>query len=100
MASVSLSRARPTCGPTATWRTCAWSTTPGCTTGMPHGSTPRSGSMKSTKAEIRRRVNEVVKLRLGGAELPDIREYANAPEQGWTVSDAQVWRYIRAADAL
>ena len=56
--------------------------------------------MKSTKAEVCRRVNEVLKLRLGGAELPDIRDYANAPEQGWDVSDSQVWRYIRAADAL
>jgi hypothetical protein len=56
--------------------------------------------MKSTKAEVQRRVNEVLKLRLGGAEFPDIREYANAPEQGWNVSDSQVWRYIRAADAL
>ena len=36
--------------------------------------------MKSTKAEVQRRVNEVLKLRLGGAEFPDIREYANAPE--------------------
>jgi hypothetical protein len=56
--------------------------------------------MKSTKAEVERRVNEVLKLRLGGAEFPDIREYANAAEQGWNVSDSQVWRYIRAADAL
>jgi len=56
--------------------------------------------MKSTKAEVARRVNEVLKLRLGGAEFPDIREYAAAPEQAWGVSDTQLWRYIRAADAL
>lgn len=56
--------------------------------------------MKSTKAEVRRRVSEVLRLRLGGAEFPDIREYAAAPEQNWAVSDSQLWRYVRAADAL
>jgi hypothetical protein len=55
---------------------------------------------KSTKAEVDRRVHEILKLRLGGAEFPDIREYANSPEQGWGVSDSQIWRYIRAADKL
>jgi hypothetical protein len=56
--------------------------------------------MKSTKAEVRRRVNEVFKLRLGGAEFLDIREYADAPERRWGVSDTQLRRYIAAADAL
>jgi hypothetical protein len=42
----------------------------------------------------------VFKLRLGGAEFADIREYAAAPERAWGVSDSQLWRYIRAADAL
>jgi hypothetical protein len=56
--------------------------------------------MKSTKAVVARRVSAVLMLRLGGAEFPDIREYANAPEQGWDVSDSQLWRYVRAADAL
>ena len=56
--------------------------------------------MKSTKAVVAQRVNEVLKLRLGGAEFPDIREYAAAPEQGWGVSDSQLWRYVKAADAL
>jgi hypothetical protein len=54
--------------------------------------------MKATKAEVRKRVSEVLKLRLGGAEFHDIREYAAA--QGWDVSDSQLWRYIKAADAL
>jgi hypothetical protein len=44
--------------------------------------------MKSTKTEITKRVNAVLKLRLGGAEFLDIREYASAPEQGWNVSDS------------
>jgi len=56
--------------------------------------------MKSTKAVVAQRVNEVLKLRLGGAEFLDIREYAAAPEQAWGVSDTQLWRYIREADAL
>jgi hypothetical protein len=56
--------------------------------------------MKSTKVEVRKRVEEVFKLRLGGAEFADIREYAAAPEQAWGVSDTQLWRYVRAADAL
>jgi hypothetical protein len=42
----------------------------------------------------------VFKLRLGGAEFADIREYARAPEQSWNVSDSQLWRYIAAADQL
>jgi hypothetical protein len=56
--------------------------------------------MKSTKAEVRKRVEEVFKLRLGGAEFADIREFARAPEQSWNVSSSQLWRYIQAADRL
>ena len=56
--------------------------------------------MKSTKAEVVKRIEEVFKLRLGGAEFADIREYARAPEQAWGVSDGQLWRYVAAADKL
>src|SRR4051794_41464808 len=56
--------------------------------------------MKSTKAVVAQRVHEVFKLRIGGAEFADIREYAAAPGRAWGVSDSQLWRYIRAADAL
>lgn len=56
--------------------------------------------MKSTNAEVKRRVHEVFKLRLGGAEFADIREYASALEQSWNVSDSQIWRYIQSADEL
>jgi hypothetical protein len=56
--------------------------------------------MKSTKAEVRKRVEEVFKLRLGGANFADIVQYASAPEQSWGVSERQVWNYIRAADKL
>jgi hypothetical protein len=56
--------------------------------------------MKSTKAEVRKRVEEVFKLRLGGANFADIVQYASAPEQAWGVSERQIWNYIRAADRL
>jgi hypothetical protein len=56
--------------------------------------------MRSTKAEVAKRVLEVFKLRLGGAEFADLREFADAPEQAWGVSDTQLRRYIAASDAL
>jgi hypothetical protein len=56
--------------------------------------------MKSTKAEVQKRVEEVFKLRLGGAEFADIVQYAAAPEQDWGVSERQLWNYLRAADQL
>jgi hypothetical protein len=56
--------------------------------------------MKSTKAEVRKRVEEVFKLRLGGAEFADIVQYASAPEQAWGVSERQLWNYVAAADSL
>jgi hypothetical protein len=56
--------------------------------------------MKSSKAEVLRRVEEVFRLRLGGAEFSDILQHASAPEQNWGVSDRQLWNYIAAADRL
>jgi hypothetical protein len=64
-------------------------------------------SGKSTKLVIQQRVEEIFRLRLGGAEFHDIREYADAtadqegkPRQPWGVSDTQLRRYIAKADAL
>jgi hypothetical protein len=54
--------------------------------------------MKATQAEILTRVNEVLQMRLNGAEFVDIRQYAS--ENGWKVSDRQLWRYIRRTDAI
>ena len=54
--------------------------------------------MKSTKAEAQKRVEEVLSLRLLGAEFLDIRQHASA--QKWDVSDRQLWRYIAAGDEL
>jgi hypothetical protein len=56
--------------------------------------------MKSSNLEAAQRVEEVFKLRLGGAEFADIRQFASEPEQNWNVSDRQLWRYIAAADKL
>ena len=57
-------------------------------------------SNRSTKAAVIRRVEEVYRLRLSGAALPDIRDYAQKQEPPWAVSDAQLNRYIDKADAL
>src|SRR5262245_57480695 len=61
---------------------------------------PRFAKMKSTKAEVVKRIEEVFTLRLGGAEFADIVQYASAPEQNWNVSRRQLWNYIAAADQL
>ncbi len=79
---------------------CHASMTPVCTIGMQHGLMRKYGSMKSTKAEVRRRVEEVFKLRLGGANFADVVQYASAPEQAWGVGERQIWNYIEAADKL
>jgi hypothetical protein len=66
---------------------------------------------KPTKALILRRVEEVVRIRLDGAEYWDVREYVREKEKesgsAWEVhaggkplSDASLWRYIARADAL
>jgi hypothetical protein len=54
--------------------------------------------MKSTKAEVRQRVEEVLRIRLMGAEFWDIRQHAS--ENGWGVSDRQLWRYVAQADEM
>jgi hypothetical protein len=56
--------------------------------------------MKSSKVEVAKRVEEVFRLRLGGAEYADIVQYASAPEQSWDVSERQIRNYIAAADRL
>src|SRR5262249_45688444 len=56
--------------------------------------------MKSDKATVKKRVEEVLDLRLLGATLPDIRRYASEQTPPWNVSDRQLERYIQASDAL
>jgi hypothetical protein len=55
---------------------------------------------RSTREQLRQRVAEVFRLRIGGAEFHDLREYADAPERNWGVSDTQLRRYVAMADAL
>jgi len=50
---------------------------------------------KATNAVILQRVEEVLVIRLDGAQLHDIRRYAS--ENSWGVSDRQLERYIEKA---
>ena len=52
--------------------------------------------MKSDQLTIRKRVEEILSLRLLGAEFVDIRQHAK--QQKWRVSDRQLWRYIAQSD--
>jgi hypothetical protein len=54
--------------------------------------------MKSTKLQTQQRVEEVLQIRLMGAEVWNIRQHA--AEQGWNVSERQLYRYIARADEL
>jgi hypothetical protein len=54
--------------------------------------------MKSDKATILQRVEEVLQLRLLGAGLPDIRRRASEQQPAWGVCDRQLQRYIQASD--
>jgi hypothetical protein len=71
----------------------------------------RAKKAKATKAIVARRVEEVLRIRLDGAEFWDVREYAREKEQeagsawelpkgGKPLSDGQLWRYIGMADKL
>ena len=62
-----------------------------------------------TKAQVEARVTEIVRIRLDGAEIWDVREYVREKEQEggspWQLaegqkplSDSQLWRYIARAD--
>lgn len=53
-------------------------------------------SPKSTKVVIRQRVEELLSLRLLGAEFPDLRKHADTA--GWQISNRQLWRYIGQGD--
>ena len=53
---------------------------------------------KATDAVVLRRVEEVLAIRLAGAQLRDIRSCVS--ETGWGVSDPQLEGYIEKADQL
>ncbi len=64
-----------------------------------------------TKAVVQQRVEEILRIRLDGAEMWDVREYVREKEKEtgslWELaegikplSDATLWRYIARADRL
>jgi hypothetical protein len=53
---------------------------------------------KADTAEVAKRVDEVLRIRLDGAQRHDILQYAS--ENGWGLTDRQVGEYIRRADNL
>lgn len=55
-------------------------------------------SKKSDKATVAQRVEEVLRIRLSGAQFHDIVQYA--AEKGWGVNDRQIREYIRRTDDL
>jgi hypothetical protein len=66
---------------------------------------------KPTKAQVEARTLEIVRIRLDGAEIWDVREYVREQEQTegspWQLadgqkplSDSQLWRYVAKADKL
>src|SRR5262245_40206736 len=72
---------------------------------------PAGPRTKATRAPILRRVEELVRIRLDGAELWDVRQYVKGQEaregSAWRraegqkpLSDIQLWRYIARADGL
>src|SRR5438105_4801262 len=97
------------------------STIPGCATGMRAGFSSwwrnmkakkkRTGVSKAEKLRVAQRVEEVLRLRLGGVQFWDVREHVREKEQEddspWKLanrakplSDSQLRRYIQRADAL
>jgi len=56
------------------------------------------GGRITTNTEVALRVDEVLRLRLDGAQLHDLVQYA--AEQNWDVCSRQIKRYITAADKL
>jgi hypothetical protein len=62
---------------------------------------------KATEAQVRQRVEELLRIRLDGAELWDVRKYVRekveAKDQVWgekPLSDGQLYRYLQKVDAL
>src|SRR5688572_4876680 len=53
---------------------------------------------KADTAEAARRVDEVLRIRLDGAQFHDVVQYA--AEKGWGLQERQIRTYIRRADEL
>lgn len=59
---------------------------------------PKTLSIKADNAEIAQRVEEVLRIRLDGAQLHDILHYA--AEKAWGVEERQLRTYMQRADEL
>lgn len=60
--------------------------------------TPSKEPTKATKAEMASRIEQVLRIRLDGAEFWDVCQYSD--EQGWGISHSSIWGYMRKADEL
>jgi hypothetical protein len=47
---------------------------------------------------VEQRSNELLELRLGGAEMPQLKQYAE--RQGWGVTSRTLYRYVKIGDKL
>ena len=54
--------------------------------------------MKATKTVINQRIDELLRVRLDGAQFHDIVQYV--AEKGWGLKDRQIRNYLRRADDL
>lgn len=59
---------------------------------------PKPRKPKSNNAELLARVEEVLVVRLDGAQFHDVRTYAS--EKGWGLTDRQIREYMHRADEL
>src|SRR6185312_6664730 len=59
---------------------------------------PEKPKSKAHRAEVAKRVEEILRIRLDSAQFHDIAAYAK--DAGWNVSLRQLARYIRKADDL
>jgi hypothetical protein len=50
--------------------------------------------MKAEKAEIARRVDEVLRIIVDGAEFHDIVQYAASQDPPWDVKERQLWNVL------
>lgn len=57
-------------------------------------------NMKSTKLEIIKRVEEVLAIRLQGAQFHDIVQYAAEQDPPWNLSERQLWEYVHKGNEL
>ncbi len=58
----------------------------------------KTAKPKSDAAAVAIRVEEILRIRLDGAQLHDVVEYA--AEKGWGLKERQIRNYIRRADEL